>query len=229
MKSLVGRFLTTLHWIILMYAAWDIHELQGLHAVRLQEIKDQAPTLEANIAKLKKDLRAIDAFKKNIETSRKSVEEAFKNIEVVQRQLPSTVSDIEILDFFSREARALNIQDLGTTPIGEVPQGFYKSKAYLVKASGTYLQFVVFMERLAATERLFNVKRVSLATAPEGQRGRFQIVNMEAEIETFTHNPDHKETSGLEEIDAQFSAPAAPEGGRRRKPKAARGGGIDDE
>lgn len=232
MKAMVGKFLGTLHWIILAYALWDIYELQGLHSVRIQEVKDQAPTLEANIAKQKKELRAIDSFKKNIETSRKSVEEAFKNIEIVQKQLPSAVSDIEILDFFSREARSLNIQDLSTTPMGETSQGFYKSKPYLIKASGTYLQFVVFMERLAAAERLFNVKRLNLVTAPEGARGRFQIVSLEAEIETFTHNQNHKETSGLDEIDAQFSAPAeAPAGGRRR-PRGAPGrgaGGGDDE
>jgi Tfp pilus assembly protein PilO len=231
MKPLVGRFLAALHWIILMYAGWDIYELQGLHTLRIQEIRDQAPTLEANIAKQKKELRAIDTYKKNIDTSRKNVEEAFKNIELVQKQLPTAVSDIEILDFFSREGRELNIQDLTTTPLGENSQGFYKAKSYLVKASGTYLQFIVFMERLAVAERLFNVKRINLATATDGTRGRFQIVTMEAEIETFTHNPDHKETSGLEEIDAQFAAPAAaaPEAGRRRRPKASRGGGGDDE
>ncbi len=228
MKSLVGKFLAQLHWIILVYAAWSIYTVWEEHQTNAANITAQMPELEQEIAKSRKRLADIENYRKNIEASRKNVEEVFKNIEKVQRQLPAEVSDIGVLDFLAREGRALNILRLEPTPLPEVPQGFYVAKPYELKGEGTFLQFLIFMERLAVAERLFNIPKFTLST-PEGpQKGRFKVINFTAVVETFKYNAGHKESSGLDEIDAQFNGSASEPAPRRRRPKQSGRGDVDE-
>ncbi len=229
MKEFSARFLAQLHWIIIAYAAWGVWGLYGEHQAKVAEVQSQVPEIEKAIGEAKSRLKAISDYRNNVESSRRNVEEVFRNIEEVQQKLPSDVTDLEMLEFFSRESRQLNIPGLEATPMPEVTQGFYRSKPYELRAQGTYLQFVILFERLAEATRLFSVQSVDLATTPEGSRGRFQLLDLKAVVETFSYNSDYKETSGLAEIDAQFK-----EGGdgggakprrRRKKPKKPVDGG----
>lgn len=232
MKAFSGKLLAKLHWIIMAYAAWSIYTLWDQHQTTAQAIAVQVPEIESEITKSKKRLEDINDYRRDIESSRKNVEEVFKNIEKVQRQLPAEVNDIAILDFLAREGRSVNIQDLEPTPLPEASHGFYIAKPYEIRGEGTFLQFLVFMERLAAAERLFNIPSFKLTSADSTQKGRFKVITLKAVVETFKYNAGHQESSGLDEIDAQFKeggeASAAPQ--RRRRPRAERagGGGGDD-
>jgi Tfp pilus assembly protein PilO len=221
MKSLVGGMLSRLHIIILLYAAYTTWEAWDQHETRRVEIESQLPGIEEELAKYRTKLKEIDSYRKDVENSRKRVEEVFRSIEKVQRQLPLEVSDIEVLDYLAKEGRSLNITNLEPTPQPENPQGFYVAKPYSIKARGTFLQFVIFLERLSLSERLFNVQSVAFNSDLSAQKGRFHMIDMRAVIETFRYNSDHKENSGIEEIEAQFKGPAGEGAPRRRR----RGGG----
>jgi Tfp pilus assembly protein PilO len=229
MKEFSGRFLAQLHWIILAYAAWGAWGLFGEHTKRVEEIRAQAPEIETAIGAARTRLKAIAEYRNNIQSSRRNVEEVFRSIEEVQQKLPTEVTDLEMLEFFSRESRQLNIPGLEATPMAEVTQGFYHTKPYELRGQGTFLQFVIFLERLADAKRLFSVQSVTLGSAPEGSRGRFQLVSLKAVVETFAYNTAYKESSGLEEIDAQFKDGGGSAGGgrrrRKKKPIAVEGGG----
>lgn len=232
MKEFLGRFLAQLHWVILAYAVWGAWGLFGDHSKKVDEIRAQAPEIETAIGAARTRLKAIEEYRSNIQSSRRNVEEVFRSIEEVQQKLPAEVTDLEMLEFFSRESRQLNIPGLEATPMPEVTQGFYHTKPYELRGQGTFLQFVIFFERLAEAKRLFSVQSVTLGSAPEGSRGRFQLLGLKAVVETFAYNTAYKESSGLDEIDAQFkdggSGAAAEPGGRRRrrkKPKTDDGGG----
>ena len=225
MKEMLGKILGILHIIILAYAGWGVYEYYEGYQARLAETTAQIPGIESQIQVFKKKLEAIDTYKKNIENSKKSVEEVFKNIERVQRQLPAEVNDIDILDHLAKEGRLLNIPDISSTPLPEIPDGFSVTKPYNIKARGTFLQLVVFLERLSRTERIYNVQRVVLATGAEPQKGRFQVIDMDATIETYKYNQSYRESSGLDEINAQFSTPGGGGTGgaqprrRRKRPR----------
>lgn len=228
MKELLNKILGNLHVIIMLYTAYGVYERYEVYSTGLQGIKEQTPGIESEIKVLRKKLEAIETYKKNIENSKKSVEEVFKNIERVQRQLPAEVNDIDILDFIAKESRVLNIPEMTTTPLPENPEGFYITKPYKVVAKGTFLQLVVFLERLSRAERIYNIQQFNLESDTTPQKGRFQIINLTGTIETYKYNQNFKESSGVEEINARFSAPSAGEGAprRRRRPK---GRGGDNE
>lgn len=228
MKSMIGHLLGRLHILIFIYAAYATWEAWDANQIKVQEVEAQVPPIENDIVRHKKKLKDIDSYRKDVENSRKRVEEVFRSIEKVQRQLPVEVNDIEVLDYLAKEGRLLNITTLEPSPMTEEPEGFYVLKPYRIKGRGTFLQFAIFIERLAQAERLFNVKKLQLISSSEPQKGRFHMLDMDAVVETFRYNVDHKEKSGIEEIEAQFKAGGESGGSpRKRKRAKARDGGDE--
>lgn len=217
MKEVISNLFAKLHIVIMLYAAYSFYEVYSNHETLLSEITVQIPEVEAEIEKSEKKLSQIDEFRKNVDQTKLKVTEVFNSIEKIQKQLPSDINDIEILDFLSKEGRGLNMPEIEPNPLAEEPVGFYISKPYSIRARGTFLQFVIFLERVNAAERLFNVKNLTIKSDKSNQKGRFQVVAMEATIDTFKYNSSHKESSGIEEIEKQFSADAPKERKKKRK------------
>lgn len=213
MKESLGKILGQLHLIIALYGLWSIYGIYDSHTTALAQIEEQFPAIQAEIDEAEKKLSQIEEFRKNLEASRVRVTEVFNSIGQVQKQLPPEINDIEILDFFSKEGKSLNIPEIESTPSPEQAMGFYVSKPYKIIARGTFLQFVVFLERIDASERLFNVNTVLIKTDEEAQKTRFRVVDMEVELQTFKYNSRHVETSGVETIGVEAQAPTP----RRRK------------
>lgn len=204
MKDLVSNVLSKLHLIIIVYGLVSFYSVYSEYETQLEEIQQQRPAIEEDIKKAEVKLGQIDEFRKNVDQTKLRVNEVFGNIEKVQRQLPSEINDIEILDYLSKEGRTLNMPELEPNPKEEQPMGFYISKQYSLKGRSTFLQFVVFLERINGAERLFNIKNFKITAPLEAQKGRFQVVNFEGTIDTFKFNSSHKESSGVEEIESEF-------------------------
>lgn len=204
MKELVSNILSKLHLIIILYGLWGFYSVYSDYETELDVIQQQKPSIEEEIKKAEIKLGQIDEFRKNVDQTKLRVNEVFGNIEKVQRQLPSEINDIEILDYLSKEGRTLNMPELEPNPKEEQPMGFYISKQYSLKGKSTFLQFVVFLERINGAERLFNIKNFKITAPTEAQKGRFQVVNFEGTIDTFKFNSSHKESSGVEEIESEF-------------------------
>jgi Tfp pilus assembly protein PilO len=219
MQDLMSKFLAQLHVIIILYGAWGAYSVYEEHDVAMAQIEEQFPITQEAIKSAEEKLNKIDEFRKNLDQSRLRVTEVFNNISQVQKQLPSEISDIEILDFFSKEAKSLNIPEIESTPNTELPMGFYISKPYSIKARGTFLQFVVFLERIEAAERLFNIKSLILRSENDVQKTRFRVVSLELLVDTFKYNSRHQETSGVENL----AAPADSATPRRRPRKRDKG------
>lgn len=217
MKELMGKFLAQLHVIIIAYSAYGFYESYSSHEEELAMINDQIPGIEQQIQASQKKLDEIKQFREDIEQSKEKVNLVFANIERVQKQLPSEISDIEVLDYFTKEARGLNIPEIEPNPLQEQPLGFYVSKPYKVIGRGTFLQFLVYLERINGSERLYNIRSLKLQADKIPQKSRFQVINLEAMIDTFKFNSSYKESSGVDEIVDLPPEDEAPKGKRKRK------------
>lgn len=149
----------------------------------------------------KKDLKR---YFQDIEDAKKNIELVALEVEKVQRQLPSEISDAENLQLIKGVAENLNIQNIFLQPQGETDKGFYFIKNYEMKATGTYLQFLIFFEKVAENKRLLNIRDVTLGITQEKQRGRFQLINAEIIIQAYRFNPNYKEDRGIESIEKKF-------------------------
>ncbi len=197
MKDLVNKLIANLHIFILLYGCWTAYGLWSEHDVRYTEIENEIPALTEEAVKLNSKVKEIDDFIKKAEEYKVRVEEVAKNIEAIQKQLPAETNDSQILSAFQSEMKVLNIKDTIMEPKGEEQSTYFISKDYLLKGNGTFLQFLIFLERIGSAARIYNVKSIKLSTSGTTRKGRFQIINGETTIQAYRFNPNFRVERGF--------------------------------
>ncbi len=197
MKDLVNKLISNTHIFVLLYGLYGGWVLYDEHIVQLDDIVSRGSGIEGEIAAAQKKVKEIQEFSKKTEEYKVRVEEVAKNIESVQKQLPAETNDTQILTFFQTEINLLNIKDASFTPGKEERSTYYISKEYALKSRGTFLQFLIFLERLGRADRIYNIKNLKLTTPNDSQKGRFQIISGEGVIQAFRFNPDFKVDRGF--------------------------------
>lgn len=200
MKELGNKLIANLHIVIILYGLYSTFLIWDEHNTRYTELEQQLPGVQQELESNKIKVKEIQEFVKRTEESKVRVEEVAKNIEAAQKQLPADINDNQILTFFTDEISSLNIKDPSIVPGSENPSTYFISKEYAVKAKGTFLQFLVFLERIGNATRIYNVKNLKFISSSDSNRGRFQMITAEAVIEAFRYNPDFKVDRGFDKI-----------------------------
>ena len=202
----MDALLKNIHWLIILYAGFNLFTLYEDSEQRKESAIQVLESIRVKRNKIKRKLSEINKFKANLEASKERVNEVVKQIEKIQKQLPSEVNDTLVQQQLGGYSNSLKIKDPKALPSKEVERGFYYEKEYQYKAQGTFLQFLVFFEKLTKSERILNVKKMNLTHINEDQsyRGRFQVLNLDATIESFRYNSNYKENNGLSEIETKY-------------------------
>jgi Tfp pilus assembly protein PilO len=200
MKELANKFISNLHVFIILWGLYGAWVMYDEHSLKMEELESQFPSIEAEIVSNQLKVKAIQEFVKKTEESKIRVEEVAKNIESAQKQLPADINDNQILTVFNSEINSLNIKDPQTVPGGETTSTYFISKEYKIRANGTFLQFMIFFERIGNATRIYNVKSLKLVSGDSNHRGRFQLISCESIIEAFRFNPDFKVDRGFDSI-----------------------------
>lgn len=197
MKELGNKIISNLHIFILLYGLYGTYVVYDEHTIQLAEIVNQGAPIDAEIEENKRKVSEIQEFSKKTEEYKVRVEEVAKNIETVQKQLPADTNDSQIIDFFQTEITSLNLKDANISPGKEGSSTYFISKDYSLKAKGTFLQFLIFFERIGNADRIYNIKNLRLINESEVQKGRFQMISGEGIIQAYRYNPDFKVERGF--------------------------------
>jgi Tfp pilus assembly protein PilO len=188
----VEKLIKQLHWIIVLYTATNVWFAFEDHTAALETKQASLTSAEAYKAKLKRKLKQIDKFKKNLQASQERVQAVIKQIEKLQKQLPSDSNDAEIQNYLGSKANKLLMRNPAPAPGDEKNNGFYLSRAYSFTASSTFLQFLIFMENIKESERILNVTKFEVKHSGSGDRSSQQILDVKTEIESYRYNKDYK-------------------------------------
>lgn len=197
MKELVNKLISNLHFILLIYGLYVGWVMYDEHQLKAEELANRGSGIDVEISIAQKKVRELDEFSKKTDEYKVRVEEVAKNIEAVQKQLPAETNDSQILGFFQNEINALNIKDANFTPGKEEKSIYFISKDYNLKARGTFLQFLIFFERIGNSDRIYNIKNLKLTTPNDTQKGRFQMISGEGVIQAFRFNPEFRVDRGF--------------------------------
>tara|TARA_R110002049_G_scaffold227376_5_gene399585 strand:+ start:913 stop:1533 length:621 start_codon:yes stop_codon:yes gene_type:complete len=185
--------------MIILYSLFDLNTLWTEHQELVESKQGVVPAIQNRIAKLKKERKEVDTFMADIESAKKRIELVAQEVESLQKKLPSNISDPENLAMFQGFTDNLNIRDVSIVPGPEENLGFYYKKRYELKGKGTFLQFLILMEKISENERLLNIKALRMYKDDSTQvRGRFQLIKAEMSIEAYRYNPNHKEKREIE-------------------------------
>lgn len=195
-------------WIlILAYGGFQAWTMYQEHTEAMVQLESSIPQIQGQINRARKEKKQIASYNRDIEQAKKNIELVASEVEKLQKKLPEAIKDAENLNLIRNIAAGINIKNIFLSPGIEENKGFYFTKRYQFQGTGTYLQFLIFFEKIGASERLLNIREVKFKRSEEKQRGRFQLSNATITIEAYRYNPEHKEDRGIESIEKEFSKP----------------------
>ena len=195
-------------FLIIAFTVWMIWEDFSFHEKEIERIQSSLPVVENKIKRKTKQKGQIKDFLKNIEEAKSRVKLVAEEISAVQKKLPDTISDARNLEALKNIANELTIKNPSFSQGEEEDKGFYISKSYNFKAEGTYLQFLLFIEKVHNSDLLLNVRSMSLKSpkpsANTRHRGRYQVLEGNIVLEVYRYNDSYKVDTGIEEIESEF-------------------------
>lgn len=192
MKNLSTQFFKNLHVLIIVYALYGLWVFWDEHSMAMDQMNMQSQSLDNEIVASQKRLSEVQEFIKKRDEYKLRVEEVAKNIEAVQKQLPPQIVDNQIINFFKSELTALNVKDADVVPGVENTTTYFISKDYKLTSKATFLQMLIFFERIGTAARIYNISELSMDVAQGGRKGRFQVIDATANIQAYRFNPDFK-------------------------------------
>jgi Tfp pilus assembly protein PilO len=193
MKDILTK---NIHMFLILYTAYNIFTIYEEKSLLVENKTSNLAGSERKLKKSKKELAKIDQFNKDLEASRERVKEVVKEIKKVQRQLPSEINDTEVQGILTDISNDLKMSGPETKPLEEIAHGFYYSKEYIFDAKGTFLQYLIFyekLENLSKAGRILNVKYLRISQDKNSdKRSRFRTLRLTTNVESFRYNPNYK-------------------------------------
>jgi len=192
-------------WIFLFaYIGWDVYQKYTEHTVNLQQISNSIPPIENNIKRKKKKVKELENYFADIDSAKERIERVAAEVEKIQKKFPSNINDSFYIQSIKDFATSLNMKKVSIMSLGEKDEGFYFTKKFEFNAQGTYLQFLILLERIENFEKLLNISKVSLSQISGRQKGRFQLIDGKMIIEGYRHDPSHREDRGILNIEKSY-------------------------
>lgn len=210
MKNLSTQIFRNLHYLILIYALYGVWVFWDEHSIAMEQMNAQSQALDNDIMVSEKRLKEVKEFIKKRDEYKLRVEEVAKNIEAVQRQLPADIIDNQVINFLKSELSSLNVKEADVVPGIENVTSYFISKDYKLTAKATFLQLLIFFERIGNAARIYNISELTMELSPNGRKGRFQILNGNANIQAYRFNPSFKVDRGID-TSSPISSPAPAE------------------
>jgi Tfp pilus assembly protein PilO len=197
MKEILNKIIGSVHWIVVALGLMNIWFLYEDHSLQIEEVFSRETQIESEIGEKKRNLEEIKDFIKRADEFKARIEQVAKNIETTQRQLPQETNDDKIMTFFKSEMGLLNIKESSVTSNEEQKTTYFISKDFNLKAEGTFLQFLVFFERLKEQDRIYSIKELKIINSNDNQKGRFKMLSFQSVIQAFRYDPDFKVDRGF--------------------------------
>lgn len=117
----------------------------------------------AEIANLQRKIQEAKDFERQFEDKKKRYSELVKELQKIQGALPKQFFLPDLLSDLLREAKQLEIEIISIKPDPtETTNELYNSLGFNIEARGTFLQFFILLDRMAAMKRLVNVQNFSV-------------------------------------------------------------------
>ena len=212
----MAKILSKLHFFILLWVVYSVFDKYESHSSKITEIQNRIPIIKNKIKRKNKELKDLQRFLKDVEKAKKMIEKVAQENERIQRQFPSRINDSENLGMVSSMVNRLNILDLKLTPKEEENKGFYFIKRYNLKATGTFLQFLILLEKIGEKkDKLMNIGDLTFKKSNIKNKGRYQLIDVDMNLLVYRYNNNFKEDRGIDKIEKEIKNKKI----KRKKPK----------
>lgn len=145
------------------YFTLDMSQLEG----KRQTFMTAKSTMNALEAKL----RETEQFERDLDNRKKNYLSLVKKFQQTQSRLPTKLNMPTILGEVLEQAGNVGLELNNINPEQkERDHQIYNSQGISLEARGTYIQFIIFFDRLSRNERVYGVNSLFLERDGDGQR-----------------------------------------------------------
>jgi len=146
------------------------------------EMREQSIELaKAEITNNQRRIEEAKEFERQFEDKKKRYAELVRELQKIQGALPKQFFLPDLLSDLLREAKQLEVEIISIKPdLAETTGELYNSLGFNIEARGTFLQFFILLDRMAAMSRLVHVQSFSVekdqtrkSVSLGGQEGAF--------------------------------------------------------
>lgn len=211
------KFLQNLHFIVLIYALFKAYSLYDNHQQQLTILELDRSKIKKQVDEKGKKIKEIEKFQVEVGQHKDKIKELQGQVDLLKIKLPSDSQQTEVLQELVTQANELNLRETTFSPKYKKPKGIYITNGLELKGMGTFLQLLIFFEKLGASQRIYNVASVKITNRKEKNRGRLNLVNAESVVETYQFNEEFKEES-LKKV-ATPKSKVVPRNNKKSKPE----------
>jgi Tfp pilus assembly protein PilO len=159
------EILEKLNWsrVILLVGVWAGYCYFMLDTTTLTDKEQSVQAMQAEISVQERKIQEAHEFARQFEDKKKRYADLVKELQKLQGALPKQFFLPDLLSELLREAKQLEIEITAISPDGSETQlELYNAMGFNLEIRGTFLQFFIFLDRLAHMKRLITVERFSL-------------------------------------------------------------------
>lgn len=199
------KILKLLPILALIYAGNSCYTMYENYEAEIANLNSEIETQNIQKQKNLQTRAEIEEYKKNIEIEKAKIARVEKEIEKIQQLFPSEISDNENITLIRKYAEDVRVtQVTRVAPLGDEDKGFYIARPYHFAMKATYLQFIVFLEKLSDSERIINVRNIDFKVNKDNQKGKYQLIDGEVILETYKFNPNYVNSNDVIDTPAQM-------------------------
>ncbi len=161
--------LEKLKWshVILFVGAGTAYFYFSLDSTEIESREQGILTEEQSIASLERKIQEAKEFERQFEEKKKRYADLVKSLQSLKEALPRQFFLPDLLSDLLREAKQLEIEITLIRPDArEESRELYNSLGFSIEARGTFLQFFIFLDRMANMSRLINVESFRIDRDP---------------------------------------------------------------
>jgi Tfp pilus assembly protein PilO len=178
-----GLVLIAVGWLYALYLAYGFWVSSSGELARLNR---QIQPLTKQVQKLREQKSKSEEYIRKQRAVQKELKEMEAQIQAFQRRLPEKFSDGEIYRLMASEFEAINMVNERVAPGEQSNYEFYDGKKYEVEAKGTFLQFLVLLERIQRKDRILDVLDITLS--PDQVYQGHQVLKGSLQLEAFRYS-----------------------------------------
>jgi Tfp pilus assembly protein PilO len=157
LKSLLDRLRWSHVALIVGVGAAAFYFMQDNSEIEQREQGIQSEL--GNIASLERKIKEAQDFERQFEEKKRRYSELVKSLQDLKEALPRQFFLPDLLSDLLREAKALEVEITKIIPDQREEQGeLYNTLGFNIEAKGTFIQFFIFLDRMAHMSRLINVE-----------------------------------------------------------------------
>ena len=161
LKSIVERLKWSHVMFIVGVGAAVFYFMQDSGEIEQREQGIQAE--QSTIASLERKIKEAQEFERQFEEKKRRYSELVKSLQNLKEALPRQFFLPDLLSDLLREAKQLEIEVTLIRPdLKEDQNELYNSLGFNIESKGTFIQFFIFLDRMAHMSRLINVENFSI-------------------------------------------------------------------